>query len=293
MGASESVYLNPWVVAAFKTPVLLGGYWDDYPRTENAFVVLSVIQAALALSFFLYIIHYAFTRDLLDGDWTIKLVPDQFSLSFSLVVPLLTCAWELVLAGMHLGLVYAWFSAPSMAMVYIHSQLEWYLVLVRIAMLYHSETGCCRLNVIKNFTLASLIFTAVTLIAFMTTSSPNIQGGLAGIAFGTDFTLFLLTPILACKSYELRHNIPTKEAQRSEILVTILSLVHIFQYYPPIFMVAAQNTFTMRQQAGIWLTVWGFINLFVYLIYISYASLGLRIAIHQQIRQPFSLLHSN
>jgi len=282
MGAlSDREYINEWVIAAFKTPVLLGGYWDDYPELEKAYVAYNVTQATVGLAFFIFVLTYSFQKNLLDTNWTIKLLPNQFNLSWSVIVPLLMCAWEMILAGMQIAIVYAWFSAPSMSMVYIHSQIEWFLVLVRTTMLWHTQ-GCCSNKVMQVATLLSIFGTTITLLAFTTTSNPHIQGILAAISFITDFILFFAAPTLGFYIWTHKRELGSPLAVRSEILVTVLCLIHIFEFYPPIFMVVSQNTFDMRRTAGNWLCAWGYINLVFFIVYMYCGIKGLKDYVAQQ-----------
>jgi len=50
-------------------------------------------------------------------------------------------------------------------------------------------------------------------------------------------------------------------------------------------MVLAQDTHQMRQVAGSWLNVWGWINMVFYLAYMFYALFDLRDAAHLQINE--------
>jgi len=268
----------------------LGGYWDDYPTLKNSFVALNVIQVVLAANLFTFILYYAFQKRLLERDWTIKLLPDRFTLSLHVIIPLIICTWEMLLAGMQLSFVYAWYSAPSMSMVYLHSQIEWWLVVVRIAMLFHSERGCCDHRGLQVLTMVSFFFTASTLLAFTTTSNPQIQGILAGIAFFTDFSLFFVAPISLCKSWDKKEIFGSKNAILGEILVTVLYFVHIIQYYPPLFMGFSPDPH-MKQVAGTWLIVSGWVNLAVYVAYMIYAFLGLQSAVRIQKEEVQRLLN--
>jgi len=272
-------HINVWITAAFKSPILLGGYWDDYPTLKKSFVVMNVIQIVLGLSFFTFILYYAFKKRILDADWTIKLVPDRFSLSSHILIPLLVCAWEMSLGAMQIALAYTWYSAASMSMVYIHSQIEWWLVVVRIAMLFQSERGCCDHRGLQVFTLVSLFFTFSTSVTFTTTSNPRIQGALAGVAFFTDFALFLVVPISLFKSWHKKEAFGSQNAVLGEILITILCFVHILEFYPPIWMVLSAERLKL---AGRWLNAWGWINMAFFIPYIIYAILGLETAARVQ-----------
>jgi len=123
--------------------------------------------------------------------------------------------------------------------------------------------------------------TTITLLLFTTTSNPNIQGILAGISFITDFILFFAAPILGIKEWLKKEDLGSPAAVRSEVLVTVLCLVHIFEFYPPIFMVVSQDTFDMRRTAGIWLCVWGYINLVFFIVYMYYGVKSLKNVVSQ------------
>jgi len=263
----DTVVLNFWVPAAFKTPILLGGYWGDYPSVQTAFVIESVFQAIIAIIAMSIIFWQLYKHNMLNAEWSLFILPHHYPLGTFVIIPLLYCAWELVLAGMHLGLVYAWFSAPSMASVYLHAQIEWYLVVVRILVLTKDEWSS---KMSAGLIWASIALTVITFLTFLTTSSPVVQGSLAGTAFGTDFTLFFLTPIFYLRSIAKLKQINVNEATISEILVTVLSFNHILQYYVPIAAVSISDSYSIIGFAGCWIMVFSWINLGLYIAYMIF-----------------------
>jgi len=99
--------------------------------------------------------------------------------------------------------------------------------------------------------------------------------------------LFFAAPIEGIRAWHDKTILGT-DGIIGEVLVTVLCLVHIFEFYPPIFMVLSQNTFEMRETAGRWLNAWGWINIACFIPYMVYAVKGLRGAHRQEENAPLN-----
>jgi len=233
---SGTTELNSYVENAFKTFILLIGYFEDcFPQIFVAITVLSSIQLIFSFFSIIFFVYIAF-----NNPNRIQLV-DSCSRNLNVLIwwkdqifPFLVNLWIFWVSAIYIAFNYTWISSVSTTLILLHVWCEFPIFLILILLI--KDKSISWKDSLRFIFLLNIGFTLnITLLAL--TSNPYIQGILDILAIVADFgnpIAFLI--FLHYKFYELN----TKDKIRF-VLTTIIFWNHIFSFYLPIVLCVYPN----------------------------------------------------